>query len=151
MKVGLGRMLLFMGMVLGCAPTGAGQPNHGNLQVFEGEITASYCAPNGSHQQIMEKMKSRGHDKKACTLKCIELGGKIVLYLPARHAVYELDNPEKFLPFAGQRVRITGTRHKNEITVAAIENVNESFAGSAPRSPGRETRSSSAVIVAKQR
>ncbi len=45
---------------------------------------------------------------------------------PARHGrgtVYTLDNPEKVLPFAGQKVRITGTLRKNEITVATIENV----------------------------
>lgn len=151
MKVGVGRTLLFMAMMLACAPSGAGQPNHEKLQVFVGEITATYCAPNGSHQEIMKKMKSMGHDKKTCTMKCIELGGKIVLYVPARHAVYELDNSEEVLPFAGQRVRVTGTLRKNEITVATIENVNQSFAGSGSRSPGRETGSSSAVITAGQR
>lgn len=151
MKVGVGRTLLFIAMVLCFAPTGAGQPNHENLQVFVGEITASYCAPNGSHQEIMEKMKSMGHDKRTCTVKCIELGGKIVLYLPARHAVYDLDNPEKVLPFAGQRVRVTGTLRKNEITVATIENLNQSFAASGSRSPGRETGSGSALIAAGHR
>lgn len=117
-----------------------------------GEITASYCvAPNRSHREIMEKMKRLGYDKKMCTMKCIELGAKIVLYLPARHAAYDLDNPEKILPFAGQRVRVTGTLRKNEITVATIENVNQSFAGSGSRSPGRETSSSSAVIASGHR
>jgi hypothetical protein len=140
-----------MAIVLCCVPAGAGQPNHGNLQVFEGEITASYCAPNNPHREIMLKIKSMGHDKKTCTLKCIELGAKLVLYVPFRHAFYDLDNPEKVLPFAGQRVRVTGTLRKNEITVAAIEDVNQPFASAGSRSPARETHSSSTVIAAGQR
>jgi sortase (surface protein transpeptidase) len=68
-------------------------------------------------------MKRMGRDRKACTLKCIEHGSKIVLYDASRRRVYRLDNTETVLPFAGQKVRITGTLRGNEITVATIENV----------------------------
>ena len=47
-------------------------------------------------------------DAKACTLKCVDGGGKFILADRARNVVYSLDAQEKAREFAGQRVKVTG-------------------------------------------
>jgi hypothetical protein len=123
MGVGLLRTLVLIAIALFPRPIWAGQSGRGTLQAFVGEITDSHCAKISLHADFTEPTKSMGRDKKACSVRCIERGSKVVLYDPARRTVYTLDNPEKVLPFAGQKVRITGTLHGSEITVATIENV----------------------------
>ena len=123
MRVGLSRTLVLIFVALGPLPIWAGQSVRDNLQVFVGEITDSHCAKISLRAEFADQRKGMAHDKKACTIKCIERGSKVVLYDTARRTVYTLDNPEKVLPFAGQKVRVTGTLRKNEITVATIENV----------------------------
>src|SRR5438132_599731 len=78
---------------------------------FTGEIMDSQCDMNGSHEQ-MEKMNNMPDDSKACTLKCVAMGGKFVLYDTARKATYQLDDQEKPKEFAGQKVKVTGTYDK---------------------------------------
>ena len=123
MRVGLSRTLLLIFVALCPLPIWAGSPVQNNLQVFVGEITDSHCAKISSRAEFANPMKSMGRDRKACALRCIERGSKIVLYDTSRRLVYRLDDAERVLPFAGQKVRITGTLRKNEITLATIENV----------------------------
>lgn len=123
MKVGLSQVLVLVYFAFCPMPTLAGQSSQDNLQVFVGEITDSFCAKDGSRPENVDQVKSTAHEKKACTKRCIEGGGKIVLYDTSRRTVYRLDNTERVLPFAGQKVRITGTLRRNKITVATIENV----------------------------
>ena len=113
MGLGPSRTLVLVFIALCPPPIWAGQPVRENLQVFVGDIT-----------DFANQQTGMRRDKKACTAKCVERGSKIVLYDSAKHTVYMLDDPEKVLPFAGQKVRITGTVRRNEITVATIENVN---------------------------
>lgn len=47
--------------------------------------------------------------KQMCTKNCVKMGGKYVLYDPAKKAVYELDDQQKPEALAGQKVRVTGT------------------------------------------
>jgi hypothetical protein len=47
-------------------------------------------------------------DAKECTRKCVQLGGKYVLFDPATKAAYQLDNQEKAAAFAGRKVSIKG-------------------------------------------
>lgn len=49
-------------------------------------------------------------DAKACTLKCVDGGGKFILADRARKVVYSLDNDAqaKAREFAGQKVKVTG-------------------------------------------
>jgi hypothetical protein len=55
-------------------------------------------------------MKSEGaNDAKECTLKCVAMGGKFVLYDSANKAVYQLDDQEKVKQFAGQKVKVSGS------------------------------------------
>lgn len=51
----------------------------GNARTFTGEIMDSSCAKMGSHE-MMEKEHKVAHDAKACTLGCVKMGAKFVLY-----------------------------------------------------------------------
>lgn len=58
-------------------------------------------------------------DAKACTLKCIEGGGKFILADRANKVVYNLDkaSQEKAREFAGQQVKVTGNVNAKTKTV----------------------------------
>lgn len=98
--------------------------NPDNLLEFRGEITDSDCAHNAPHQPFIDRTKSRVTEKRRCTIQCVERGERIVLLDATRRRVYKLNDEEKAFPFAGQKVRITGTLHNNEISIATIENIN---------------------------
>jgi len=55
--------------------------------------------------------------KKMCTQKCVQMGGKYVLYDAAKKAVYQLDDQDKAKEFAGQKVKITGTYDEASKTI----------------------------------
>jgi len=92
-----------------------------NAQTFTGEITDSLCAKAGSHDQMMQDMKSMGRDKASCTVKCIQLGAKYVLFDASKGVVYTLDDQDKAGKLAGHKVRVSGTLKKQSIKVANIE------------------------------
>jgi hypothetical protein len=85
-------------------------------KTFTGEIMDSQCAMSGSHAQ-MEKMHNMPDDSKACTLACVKMGGKFVLYDAAKKTTYQLADQEKSKEFAGQKVKITGTYDKASKTI----------------------------------
>lgn len=60
---------------------------------YSGEIMDSACAAMGSHDQ-MEKQQGL-KDAKDCTLACIKLGSKFVLYDSLNKTTYQLDDQEK--------------------------------------------------------
>lgn len=86
---------------------------------FTGEIMDSDCAKQGSHE-AMEKMENIGNDPKACTLKCLEMNSKLVLYDAAKKMIYGLDDQTKPKEFAGQRVKVTGTYDKVTKTIHVV-------------------------------
>lgn len=88
----------------------------GKAKAYQGEIMDSQCAMNGSHAQ-MEKMHNMPDDSKACTLACVKMGGKFVLYDAVKKATYQLDDQEKPLGFAGQKVKVAGTYDKASKTI----------------------------------
>jgi hypothetical protein len=90
-------------------------------QVFTGEIMDSLCAKDGSHDKMMDEMKSMGRDKATCTQKCIQLGAKYVLFDPVKKTVFTLDDQDKAAAFAGRKVQVKGTMDKKKIKVTAIE------------------------------
>lgn len=92
-----------------------------NAQIFSGEIMDSLCAKDGSHEKMMDEMKSMGRDKNTCTTKCAQLGAKYVLFDADKKTIYGLDDQDKAAAFAGQRVRVQGTLAKNKIKVDNIE------------------------------
>ena len=72
-----------------------------------GEIMDSRCAIDGSHDRIMKQNGTK--NARDCTLQCAKTGGSFVLIDPETKSVYQLDDQQKPVPFAGQRVRISGT------------------------------------------
>jgi hypothetical protein len=96
------------------------EPNSGTSQTFTGEIMDALCAKDGTHDKMMEEMKSMGRDKNTCAVKCAQLGAKYVLYDAAKKEIYGLDEQEKAEAFAGKRVRVTGNLQKNKIKVEGI-------------------------------
>ena len=99
----------------------AGQSGQSGSQVFTGEIMDSLCAKDGTHDKMMDQMKSMGRDKATCTQKCIQLGAKYVLFDPAKKSFYELDDQDKAAAFAGRKVQVKGAIDKKKIKVASIE------------------------------
>jgi hypothetical protein len=106
-------------------PLIAGQPKGKSAddsgQAFSGEVMDSLCAKNGSHDEMMSEMKIMGHDKKSCSMTCVKLGAKYVLYNASTKTIYGLDDQDKAEAFAGQTVRVQGILQKNKIKVANIE------------------------------
>ncbi len=77
-------------------------------KTFTGEIMDSACAKMNSHDQ-MEQMEGIPNDAKQCTLKCLETGSRLVLQDTAKNISYQLDDQGKAKPFAGQKVKISGS------------------------------------------
>jgi hypothetical protein len=120
-KFGLGLVVLLVGANLSVAAP--------KDRTFTGEIMDSQCAATGSHASML-KMSGMGDKdpndpmaKKMCTQKCVQMGGKYVLYDAVKKAVYELDDQEKPKEFAGQKVKVSGTYDKatKPIHVVSIE------------------------------
>lgn len=72
-----------------------------------GEIMDSRCAIDGSHDKMMRENGTK--NAKDCTLACAKSRGSFVLIDPETKTVYQLDDQQKPVRFAGQRVRISGT------------------------------------------
>ena len=89
---------------------------------FSGEIMDSQCAKNASHEAMlkkegMENMKDDPKAKQMCTINCVKMGGKYVLFDAASKTVYQLDDQTKPEQFAGQKVKVTGTLDKAAKTI----------------------------------
>jgi hypothetical protein len=90
-------------------------------KVFKGEVMDDMCAKSGSHTEMQKMMKSMGNDAKTCTVECVKLGGKYVLYDAASKTSYLLDPQDKAKDFAGQKVKVNGTSDGDTIHVKSIE------------------------------
>jgi len=101
--------------------TGAVSQSNNGAQSFTGEIMDNLCAKEKTHSKMMEEMKSMGSDPAVCTRKCIQLGGKYVLYDREKDSVYALADQDKAEPFAGKVVHISGTLDKKKIKIDKIE------------------------------
>ncbi len=92
-------------------------------KTFTGEIMDSQCAKDGSHAMMLKKEGMGDKDpndpmaKKMCTLNCVKMGGKYVLFDAASKTAYQLDDQTKPEQFAGQNVKITGTLDKATKTI----------------------------------
>lgn len=74
-------------------------------QTFTGEISDRDCVEMAGHEMMLKK----GETPKDCTITCVKLGSKYVLYDAENKAVYQLDDQKKPEPFAGSKVKVTGT------------------------------------------
>jgi hypothetical protein len=82
---------------------------------YTGEIMDSQCAKMGSHEAMMKK--GNIPTEKDCTLGCIKMGGKFVLYNATRKMTYQLDDQAKPRDFAGEKVKVMGTYDKATKTI----------------------------------
>lgn len=114
-------LALSLGLLL-ATPFWGASPKAATDQQYSGEIMDSICAKNGSHEEMMDQMKTMGRDKTTCTKVCAQqLGAKYVLFEASTKKTYVLDDQEKAATFAGQTVHIMGTLEKNKIKLASIE------------------------------
>ena len=72
---------------------------------FVGQIMDSKCATTGSHDANMKKLSAK--DARDCTLKCAK-DASFVLYDPDTKNVYQLNDQEKPVRFAGSKVKVSG-------------------------------------------
>lgn len=91
-----------------------------DTQVFTGEVMDVQCAMLRSHD--MMKQQEGAKDAEECTQACLRKGGKLVLYDPASQKVYQLDEQQKFMQYAGLRVKVTGSYNDSDRTIH-VENV----------------------------
>lgn len=88
-------------------------------KTFTGEIMDSSCAKMGSHAEMM-KMHPGIKSAKDCTLGCVKMGAKFVLFDPATKKIYQLDDQKKPVPFAGEKVVVRGTYDETTETIHVI-------------------------------
>jgi hypothetical protein len=84
---------------------------------FKGEIMDSQCGAVGLHDVIADPVKSA----KDCTIDCVRLGGKYVLYDPTIRMAYGLDDQQKPGLFAGDRVEVIGTLDKGTKVIHVVD------------------------------
>jgi type 1 fimbria pilin len=84
----------------------------GKQVTVNGWITDSYCGG-----------KNASTEGKACALKCVEKGAKLVLYSPADQKTFSLDSQEKAKEHVGYEVKVSGTLDEatQTIKVGSIE------------------------------
>jgi hypothetical protein len=82
-------------------------------QTFTGEIMDQQCALLGSHSAMMNK----GESAKDCSIRCVSIGGKYVLFDGANKATYQLDDQKKAQTFAGAKVKVTGSYDTSSKTI----------------------------------
>ncbi len=107
--------------VLLTAPLSKLPARSGTAATFRGEVTDTFCAQSGSHDQMMAKMASMGRDKETCAKQCTKIGAKYVLYDESQKRVYKLDDQGKAEAFAGKKVQVSGTLEGDAIRVAHVE------------------------------
>ncbi len=86
-------------------------------QTFTGEIMDSQCALLGGHQNMMKA----GEDAKACTERCVGIGGKYVLFDASKKMAYQLDDQKKAKALAGSKVTVSGTYNTATKTLHVVK------------------------------
>jgi len=112
------KLVLSLAAILVLSTLSLAAPKKG---VFAGQIMDSQCAMMGSHDAMMKGVGAK--DAKECSVKCVKMGGKFVLYNSAGKKTYQLNDQDKAKTFAGQNVRVSGTLDEGTktITVEKIE------------------------------
>jgi hypothetical protein len=131
MKSRLVRVSLLLSTGLVAVQLWAGQLNQGGQQVFTGEVTDTFCAPNKSHDEMINENKTMGRDKQTCAQRCSQIGAKYVLLDASKGTVYQLADQAKAAAFAGMEVRVVGTLEDNQLKIVTID------AGSSAAARGR--------------
>jgi hypothetical protein len=101
--IGLGLILLLSVISL----RAIGQQQNNTPMSFTGEIMDDQCAAEGAHTAMMQKEGYK--TTKDCTLGCAKGKVQLVLYGSGDKKTYQLDDQEKPVEYAGQKVTIIGT------------------------------------------
>jgi hypothetical protein len=120
MKSRFVRVSLLLSTGLVAVQLWAGQLNQGGQQVFTGEVTDTFCAPNKSHEEMINENKTMGRDKQTCAQRCAQIGAKYVLLDTSKGTIYQLDDQAKAATFAGMEVRVVGTLENNQLKIVTI-------------------------------
>jgi hypothetical protein len=80
----------------------------------------SMCAGMGGHEQMLQGGKIK--NAKECTLECVKMGAKYVLYDAASKTTYQLDDQTKPAQFAGEKVTVNGSLDSATNTIH-VENI----------------------------
>jgi hypothetical protein len=120
MKSRFVRVSLLLSTGLVAVQLWAGQLNQGGQQVFTGEVTDTFCAPNKSHEEMINENKTMGRDKQTCAQRCAQIGAKYVLLDTSKGTIYQLDDQAKAAAFAGMEVRVVGTLENNQLKIVTI-------------------------------
>ncbi len=83
-------------------------------ETYKGEIMDSACAKSGSHAAMQ---KDHPGTNKECTLACVKMGAKYVLYDASANTTYQLSDQKKPQAFAGDKVEVSGTLDKATKTI----------------------------------
>jgi hypothetical protein len=121
MKSRFVRVSLLLSTGLVAVQLWAGQLNQGGQQVFTGEVTDTFCAPNKSHEEMINENKTMGRDKQSCAQRCAQIGAKYVLLDASKGTVYQLADQAKAAAFAGMEVRVVGTMENNQLKIMTID------------------------------
>jgi hypothetical protein len=95
--------VVFMASVL-ALPTLAGEGS------WTGWITDEQCGAKGAKA-----------DHKACALKCVADGGKLVFYNSKDKKIYRIDNQDLAKEHIGHEVKVKGEADGDSIKVASID------------------------------
>jgi hypothetical protein len=87
---------------------------------FVGQIMDSKCSTVGTHEPMLKKLGAK--DVRDCTLRCAK-DGSFVLYDSDTKTVYQLNDQEKPVRYAGQKVKVSGTYDKWTQTID-IDSIN---------------------------
>ena len=111
LKLTLG-IALVLPAILPVAVSGAGA-----AQTFSGEVMDVQCGLVKTHAMMMKQKGSK--DAIECTQACVRDGGKLVLYDSAHQKVYQLEDQQKAMQYAGQKVSVTGSYDEGSNTLRA--------------------------------
>lgn len=94
-------------------------------ETLKGEIMDTQCAMVGSHEMMKKQLGAQ--DDAECTRACVKQGGKLVLYDSTTKKVYQLNDQQKAMTYAGQKVRVIGIPNDdaNSIQIETIQPVSE--------------------------
>lgn len=83
-------------------------------RIYSGDIMDSECAEMGSHDMRLDGSYTTA---KECTLACVKLGSKFVLYNAGTKLIFQLDDQQRPRAFAGEKVNVMGSLDKATNTI----------------------------------
>ena len=76
MKRTFARIPFLVAALVFTAPLSGAAGRSGVANTFQAEVTDTFCAQSGSHNEMMAKMSSMRRDKETCAKKCTLIGAK---------------------------------------------------------------------------